>query len=115
MYQPISLLLEPYHCHHHHKFHVIIRKLSISLKNIFSLVLNGMTVLIGNFCKVLFITTPLSYYLLISLYHTVVKISARVYIQVSQEEGTKLRESVPYVKIYRYNPKHLSKVERLRR
>ena len=31
-----------------------------------------------------------------------------IYIQrVSQEEGTKLRESVPYVKIYRYNPKHL--------
>jgi len=31
-----------------------------------------------------------------------------VYIyRVSQEEGTKLRESVPYVKIYRYNAKHL--------
>ena len=29
------------------------------------------------------------------------------HIQVSQEEWTKLRESVPYVKIYRYNPKHL--------
>jgi len=27
--------------------------------------------------------------------------------RMSQEEGTKLRESVPYVKIYRYNPKHL--------
>jgi hypothetical protein len=27
--------------------------------------------------------------------------------RVTQEEGTKLRESVPYVKIYRYNPKHL--------
>ena len=27
--------------------------------------------------------------------------------RVSQEEGTKLLESVPYVKIYRYNPKHL--------
>ena len=27
-------------------------------------------------------------------------------IQVSQEEGTKLRGSVPCVKIYRYNPKH---------
>ena len=26
---------------------------------------------------------------------------------VSQEERTKLRESVPYVKLYRYNPKHL--------
>jgi len=31
-----------------------------------------------------------------------------VYIyRVSQEEWTKLRESVPCVKIYRYNPKHL--------
>ena len=27
--------------------------------------------------------------------------------KVSQEERTKLRESVPYVKLYRYNPKHL--------
>ena len=27
--------------------------------------------------------------------------------RVSQEEWTKLRKSVPYVKIYRYNPKHL--------
>ena len=27
--------------------------------------------------------------------------------RVSQEEGTKFQESVPYVKIYRYNPKHL--------
>jgi len=27
--------------------------------------------------------------------------------RVSQEEGAKLRESVPYVEIYRYNPKHL--------
>jgi len=36
--------------------------------------------------------------------------------RVSQEEWTKLRESVPYVKIYRYNPNHLyPKVERLRR
>jgi len=27
--------------------------------------------------------------------------------RMSQEEWTKLRESVPYVKLYRYNPKHL--------
>ena len=27
--------------------------------------------------------------------------------RVSQEEWTKLRERVPYVKVYRYNPKHL--------
>ena len=27
--------------------------------------------------------------------------------RVSQEKWTKLRESVPYVKLYRYNPKHL--------
>ena len=31
-----------------------------------------------------------------------------VYIyRVSQEERTKLREGVPYVKLYRYNSKHL--------
>ena len=30
-----------------------------------------------------------------------------IYIQVSQEKSTKLREGVPYVKLYRYNPKHL--------
>jgi hypothetical protein len=27
--------------------------------------------------------------------------------RVSQEERARLRESVPYVKLYRYNPKHL--------
>ena len=32
--------------------------------------------------------------------------SSTIY-RVSQEEWTKLRESVPYVKLYRYNPKHL--------
>ena len=31
-----------------------------------------------------------------------------IYIyRVSQEERARLRESVPYVKVYRYNPKHL--------
>ena len=31
-----------------------------------------------------------------------------IYIyRVSQEERTKLREGVPHVKLYRYNPKHL--------
>ena len=30
-----------------------------------------------------------------------------LYIQVSQEECEILQESVPYVKLYRYNPKHL--------
>ena len=29
---------------------------------------------------------------------------------MSQEEWTKLRESVPYVELYRYNPKHLHKL-----
>jgi len=33
---------------------------------------------------------------------------ASLYIyRVSQEECTRLRESVPDVKLYRYNPKHL--------
>jgi len=34
------------------------------------------------------------------------KKAATIY-RVSQEEWTKLRESVPYVELYRYNPKHL--------
>ena len=40
--------------------------------------------------------------------HTYVRMYVHAYIyKVSQEERTKLRESVPYVKLYRYNPKHL--------
>ena len=35
-----------------------------------------------------------------------VALEASVY-RVSQVERTKLREGVPYVKLYRYNPKHL--------
>ena len=31
----------------------------------------------------------------------------KITYRVSQEEWTKLRESVPYVKLYRYNPKRL--------
>jgi len=37
-----------------------------------------------------------------------VYICIHIYIyRVSQEECEILRESVPYVKLYRYNPKHL--------
>jgi len=32
--------------------------------------------------------------------------SGNIY-RMSQEECARLRESVPYVKVYRYNPKHL--------
>jgi len=40
-----------------------------------------------------------------------------IYIyRVSQEEGKKIRESVPFVELYRYNKKtRISKVERLQR
>ena len=38
--------------------------------------------------------------------HTHTHIRTPTY-RVSQEKWTKLRESVPYVKLYRYNPKHL--------
>ena len=42
---------------------------------------------------------------------------SRLYIQVSRGECARLGENVPYVKVHRYNPKHLhiSEVERLRR
>jgi len=35
------------------------------------------------------------------------RITKRVLCRVSQEECEILRQSVPYVKLYRYNPKHL--------
>ena len=36
------------------------------------------------------------------------KYTNNIYIyRVSQEERTKLQENVPYVELYRYNPKHL--------
>ena len=38
---------------------------------------------------------------LLTFYKTLIK------YRVSQEECARLRESVPYVKVYRYNPKHL--------
>ena len=47
------------------------------------------------------------------IYHTLLNcfpqnmIRVGLVYRVSQEEWTKLRESVPYVKLYRYNPKHL--------
>ena len=41
-----------------------------------------------------------------SSYHIYIYIYIYIY-RVSQEECEILRESVPYVKLYRYNPKHL--------
>ena len=39
--------------------------------------------------------------------HTHTHTHTYIYIQVSHELRSLLRESVPYVKVYRYNPKHL--------
>jgi hypothetical protein len=48
--------------------------------------------------------------MLIIFYSTHMKLQFLISTQkhrVSQEECAKLRENVPYVKVYRYNPKHL--------
>jgi len=39
--------------------------------------------------------------------HYAYVVKLQMYIQVSQEERARLLEGVPYVKVYRYNPKHL--------
>jgi hypothetical protein len=39
-------------------------------------------------------------------YEVHIRVHIRIY-RVSQEECATLREGVPYVKVYRYNPKHL--------
>ena len=44
-----------------------------------------------------------TYGMLFSSYFTILTFIYRV----SQEECARLREGVPYVKVYRYNPKHL--------
>ena len=44
---------------------------------------------------------------ILSLSYTEHTTSTVSYIQVSQEECARLRENVPQVKLYRYNPKHL--------
>ena len=40
-------------------------------------------------------------------YNCVLVLKETYVYRVSQEERAKLREGVPYVKLYRYNPKHL--------
>jgi len=46
--------------------------------------------------------TDKNYWLFMNIIHIYIYI-----YRVSHEERTKLREGVPYVKLYRYNPKHL--------
>ena len=41
-----------------------------------------------------------------SIFKSLQRICIYIY-RVSQEECARLREGVPYVKVYRYNPKHL--------
>ena len=40
-------------------------------------------------------------------FHFSLPLTSPPLLQIVQEEWTKLRESVPYVELYRYNPKHL--------
>ena len=43
----------------------------------------------------------------LSSFQKCLSFSLHLIYRVSQEEWTKLRENVPYVELYRYNPKHL--------
>ena len=43
----------------------------------------------------------------ITFFHIVLVIFCITVYRMSQEECARLREGVPYVKVYRYNPKHL--------
>jgi len=64
---------------------------------------NGNIIQSGNYGEdILIIWNP--YVSLLPCIHT--HTHTHIY-RVSQEERTKLREGVPYVKLYRYNPKHL--------
>jgi len=41
------------------------------------------------------------------VYNVVYNVIYNVVYRMSQEEWTKLRDSIPYVELHRYNPKHL--------
>ena len=49
------------------------------------------------------------YVIYIIIYNLCIYITKNVVCiyRVSQEECARFRESIPYVKVYRYNPKHL--------
>jgi len=53
----------------------------------------------------LFLLTPLCNRTVVSL--SVCHLEHMALYRMSQEECARLREGVPYVKVYRYNPKHL--------
>jgi hypothetical protein len=52
------------------------------------------------------LSTATNFINLIITWYLKLKIKMNIY-RMSQEERAKLREGVPYVKLYRYNPKHL--------
>ena len=57
---------------------------------------------------VLMLTYPCTFLLCLLTANIYIYIRIHTYIyRVSQEECARLREGVPYAKVYRYNPKHL--------
>ena len=73
--------------------------------------MNCAVLLVFAVCVCVFIYMCVCVYIYIYIYMYVcmcVCVYIYIYIyRVSQEECARLRESVPYVKVYRYNPKHL--------
>ena len=73
--------------------------------------MNLMKILMNNGMKFIFtvcVCVCVCMYIIYIYIYIYIYVCVCMYIyRVSQEEGTKLQESVPYVKIYRYNPKHL--------
>jgi len=60
----------------------------------------------GLFIFIYLLTFSMLHYIVI-LHALELNIHNTITYRVSQDECARLRESVPYVKLYRYNPKHL--------
>ena len=69
--------------------------------NCTELILSWVLLTVMNIYSTGVLLTPLN------IYGTGVLLTVPNIYRVSQKERTKLRESVPYVKLYRYIPKHL--------
>ena len=58
------------------------------------------------------VAIPINYTIIFREFLKILRVYIYIYIYIyiyrmSQEECARLREGVPYVKVYRYNPKHL--------
>ena len=91
---------------------VVVVTLSVSVRKNYSLEhLSNSEWLLTYICLNLYIHLCYMFFIVVLVRYIPGQHDSSIYIQtvysVSQDECARLREGVPYIKVYRYNPKHL--------